>query len=1098
MDYRDRIRSIIPTLKFKFPYETEDYINNLYFENYHCHKDFSNTNVPDSGESIRNYAERTKYLKGKCLFSGEHGNQGNQFEVYKVAESNGLKYVHSSEVYWVKDRLEKDNTNCHMWIGALNNEGRRDINYALSMANIDGYYYRPRIDLNLLFNIPKDNIVITSACIAGWNYSDAEDIWVKIHDHFGDNFFFELQANNTDEQKRLNERILRLSEKHNVQIIAGLDSHYIGEIGKVKRDQILTYKKVSYPEEEGWYMDYPDVRELVLRFAKQGVLNDEQVLRAIMNTNIFTSKCEDIVFDKSFKIPSIYPDKSYEEKCKIYKSVLNKAYKQESIKSKEKADGIRFEANEVMKSGVVDYFLTNKAIVDEAVNNQGGVLTTTSRGSAASFITNKLIGLTTVDRTDAEIPIYPERFLTKDRVLAGSMPDVDMNIASQEPFVKAARKFVGETGCYPLMAIEKLKEKAAWQLYAGANNVKPETANKISKYIDEYNLAVKHADDSDEIHIEDYIPEEYMEIYMRSRDYQGITINLKVHACGHIILDGDVRREIGLISAVSETTGKRTICAAIEGGYLDEFGYVKDDFLIVDSVDLTHKFFSAIGQKVPSFSELRKMVDGDKKTWEIYEKGITCCVNQCEKESTTKKCMKYKPTNISELSMFIAGIRPGFSTLINTFLNREEYTTGEEEIDKLLDDSSHYMIYQESIMKVLSFLGLEMGETYKVIKNISKKKYRDHPEMLVELKNRLIKEWEKKIGNIDNFEKVWAVIESSGSYAFNAPHAYSMAGDSCYQAWFKAHHTKTFYEVAINHYQSKGKKDKIDALVKEAIKFYGYKLGNYEFGSDNRTVNIDEENHLIYPNLSSVKGFGDGVTEILYELGKEKYDSFIDVLTAILSNSVNKTLVEKLIRINYFSKYGDVNTLLEITRLYDTLYGAKTISKDKAEKNNISFELLSKYGNETAKQFNKVDSTGLLNELIAVIPYRELTIKEKLDNQLEVLGIVSEINPDTNKRLYYVSGLEVLKSVVNITLYEIYSGKTREVKMWASQFNKNQFSLQDVLYITKLDKRNKKEPSGEIDPLTGKKIYVEVPDKYDYWLSSYRINNGVEDGDELY
>ena len=209
-------------MNFKFPYSAEEYAKYLYFENYHCHKDFSNTAIADSGESIESYAKRVHELKAKCLFSGEHGSQGNQFHTYTVADRENLKYRHSTEAYWVKDRLEKDRANCHMVLVAKNAEGRKDINFALSMANIDGYYYRPRIDLNLLYDIPKDNVVVTSACIAGWNYSDADDIWLKIHDYFGDNFFFEVQANITDEQKKLNDRILRLAEKHGIQIIAGL------------------------------------------------------------------------------------------------------------------------------------------------------------------------------------------------------------------------------------------------------------------------------------------------------------------------------------------------------------------------------------------------------------------------------------------------------------------------------------------------------------------------------------------------------------------------------------------------------------------------------------------------------------------------------------------------------------------------------------------------------------------------------------------------------------------------------------------------------------------------------------------------------------
>lgn len=1090
------IKKIIPTLTFKFPYSPEEYEKNLYLENYHCHKDFSNTSTPDCAESINAYAERIHEFGAKCLYSGEHGSQGNQFQVYKVAESEHLKYIHSSEVYWVKDRKEKDRANCHMIIAAKNAEGRGDINFALSMANIDGYYYKPRIDLELLFNIPKDNVIVTSACVAGWNYENAEDIWLKVHKYFGDNFFLEVQYHNTDKQKELNKKILRIAKEHNIQIICGLDSHYVKDENSIKRDQILKYKNINYPDEEGWYLDYPDTKTVIKRFEEQGILNREEIYKAIMNTNVFVSECEEIVLDRKFKIPSVYKDKTYKEKCKIYKDTLNKAYAKEKEKSKEKADGIRYEAKQVMEAGVVDYFLTSKAIIDDAVQNEGGILTTTSRGSAASFITNKLLGLTTVDRFNADIPIYPERFLTKERVLAGQMPDIDLNVATQEPFVKAARKLLGEHGCYPLMAIEKLKEKAAWQLYAGANDVKPEDANQISKYLDEYNKALKYADDDEkeDIHVEDYIPEEYISLFKQSNEYQGITINLKVHACGHFIFDGDIRREVGLISAVSESTGKRTVCAAIEGGYLDEFGYVKEDFLIVDSVYLTYKFFHSIGMEVPTFDELRHMIDNDKKTWDIYANGITCCVNQCEKEATTNRVKKYKPQNLAELSSFIAAIRPGFASLLSTFLNREPYTTGEKKIDDLLSDTAHFMIYQESIMKVLSFLQLQMGETYGVIKSISKKKLKG--EKKEHLLSELNHSWNDEFGNTDNFKNVWNVIEDSARYAFNSPHAYSMGGDSAYQAWFKAHHTKTFYEVAINHYQEKNKKDKIDALVKEAIKFWGYKLGDYEFGADNRKVTINEENKLIYPNLSSVKGFGEGVVDTLYELGQKEYETFTDVLTALFSNSINKTIVNKLIRINYFKKYGDVNTLLEITRYYDLLNGAKQIAKDKTEKNNLPFDVLAKYGNETAKQFNKLDSGKIINELISKIPYRELTLKERLDNQREVLGIVSDSDPKVSKRLYYVSELDIKKSIVNVHLFEIYSGKTRDVKMWTSQYNRNPFDLGSILYIISLEKKNKKEPTGEINPQTGKKIYKEVPDKFEFWLSKFAIKNDIEEDED--
>ena len=1095
MNYKNLIEKIIPTLTFKFPYSVDDYAENLYLENYHCHKDFSNVSTADCAESIENYANRIHQFGTKCLFSGDHGSQGNQFYVYKVAENEKLKYIHSCEAYWVKDRKEKDRANCHIVIAAKNAEGREDINYALSIANEDGYYYKPRIDLELLFNIPKDNVIVTSACISGWNYEDAEEIWLKIHDYFGDNFFLEIQYHNTEKQTRLNERILSLAKKYNIQIICGLDSHYVKDENSVKRDQILKYKDISYPDEYGWYMDYPDTKTVICRLKEQGVLSDEEIMRSIMNTNVFVSECDEIVLDRTFKIPSVYKGKTYEEKCRVYKNLLNVAYAKEKEKSKEKANGIRYEAKEVIESNVVDYFLTSQRIVHDAVNNEGGILTRTSRGSAASFITNKLLGLTTVDRFNADIPIYPERFLTKERVLAGQMPDIDLNVSAQEPFVRATKKLLGEHGCYPLMAIEKLKEKAAWQLYAGVNDVSPEDANKISKYLDEYNKALKYAEDDekDDIHVEDFIPNEYVELFKRSNEYQGITINLKVHACGHFIFDGDIRREVGLISAVSETTGKRTLCAAIEGGMLDEFGYVKEDFLIVDSVSLTYKFFNAIGREVPTFDELRHMIDGDKPTWDIYEKGITCCINQCEKEATTNRVKKYKPKTLAELSSFIAAIRPGFASLLSTFLNREYYTTGESKIDELLQDTAHFMIYQESIMKVLSFLKLEMGETYGVIKSISKKKLKG--EKKKNLLNDLTDSWIEEFHNKNNFNNVWNVIEDSARYAFNAPHAYSMGGDSAYQAWFKAHYTATFYEVAINHYQEKGNKDKIDALIKEAIKFFGYKFGDYEFGVDNRRVVIDEENKIIYPNLSKIKGFGEGVADALYNIGKQDYENFIEVISAALKNSISKTILKNLIKIKYFKKYGDVNTLLATFKYYNLLKGGETkvISKEKAMDNNLTFDLLNKYGNETEKQFNKIDSKGLLNELINTIEYKPLTVKEELDNQKDVLDIITYVNPKVSKRLYYVDILDEKKTVTNISLYEIFSGKTRKVKMWTSQFSRNPFSEKDLLNIHVIEKKHKKEPTGEINPKTGKKIYADVPDKFEYWLKAYTIKREDDD-----
>lgn len=756
-------------LSFNCPYSIEEYKRLLLVENYHKHTSFSNTSTPDSPVIMDDYVKREQELGAKCLFGGEHGNQGNFAENYFLAKKNNLKYVHSAEAYWVKNRHEKDRTNCHICIIALNNRARQELNYILSIANEDGYYGKPRIDLELILSLNPEDFIITSACLQGWKYDDADEIWLKIANHFGTNFFLEVQNHNTEKQKELNRHILSLAKEYDLQIICGLDSHYISvEKDEERRNEYLKYKKMNYPEEDGWYLDYPDGKTIYKRFKEQGVLSDEEILYSMMNTQVFNVKCEEIVIDNTFKIPILYKDKTFDERVQILKSHLNKAYKKEKLKSKEKIEGIKWETEQIVDSKVMDYFLTNEAIISDAINNEGGILTTTSRGSSASFIINKLLGFTTLDRFNSEIPIYPERFLTKERISAGQMPDIDFNVSSQEPFVRAAKKIVGENGCYPLMAVEKMSEKSAWQLYASVSGVAPIIANQISKYLDSYNETIKHLETEEEkkdIKVEDYIPKEYISIYNKSKEYQSIIVNLKVHACGFLLFDGDLRREFGLISAISQTTKKRTLCVAVEGKYLDDLGYVKNDFLIVDSVGVANECFQSIGQKVPTTEELKTLISKDNKTWQIYEYGITQCVNQVEQEKTKQKIVKYKPQTISELAAFIAGIRPGFSSLLPTFLDRQYYSTGEDKIDEVLKDSYHYMIYQESIMKVLSFLQMPMASTYDVVKSISKKKLKG--EKKEKLKNELKQSWMNIFGNTKNFEKIWQVINDAASYSFN-------------------------------------------------------------------------------------------------------------------------------------------------------------------------------------------------------------------------------------------------------------------------------------------------------------------------------------------
>ena len=1117
------VQSVIDQLNFAFPLSAADWISQPVMCNYHRHSDYSNGCVTDSVENQENYAKRTIEYGGKTLFTTEHGSAGDQFGTYEICEKYGLKYRHGCEAYWVYDRHEKDRSNKHIVLIAKNPEGRKEINYVLSIANTDGYYYQPRIDLELLLSLNPENVIVTSACVAGWkelNEKDLdklsdktksmqiEDAWKTIVNHFGKSFFFEVQYHPAQIQKEINERILKLSQDWKVQLICGLDSHYVLEENKQKRLLYQQDKNIHYDHEndDSFFMDYPAPEEVYQRFKDQGVLNNEQILQAMMNTMIFESdEMEDIIFDRKFKIPNIHKNLSYEQRIEyLTKNILNRAYAREpkNLKSSQKVEAIRWEVDQFIESDTIDYPLFSTELVKLAVKKHNGILTTTSRGSAASFITNKLLGFTTVDRFNTEIPIHPQRFLTKDRILAGSLPDIDFNTASQEPFIKAARDLLGEHGAYPLMTLGKLKTKNAWKMYARINNVEPSVANDVSKAIDKYNKALSFADEDnrDEISVDDYIPEEYLKLFQESLEYQGITDGFGTHACGVLCFDGDIRREIGLISAKSESKGSRNLVAAIEGKYLDSFGYLKQDFLIVDTVALTAKLFQSIHQPVPTFEELKELVKDDPLTWQIYEKGITCCVNQVEKEETTKKVMRYKPKNIGELSAFVAAIRPGFKSLVNTFLDRRPYSTGEAEIDQILAESSGFMLYQESIMAILNFLGVEMGETYQIIKSISKKKLKG--KMKDDLMEKLKTGWQSKFGNLDNFSKVWRVIEDAAAYAFNSPHSYSMAGDSLYSAYFKAHYPDKFYKTAIDHYQQKSNKDKMQALTNEAIQFFGYKMGSYEFGADNRTTNIDEKTKTIYPPLTNIKGFGVRIAQTLYKLPAiyqrrvkdPKIRDFFEMLAVLdedeelTKSKINASQIDLLIKLDYFHEFGSIPKLLKIKEYYEIYKKINTgVMKSSLEKKGLNVNLAEKYGDPTEKKINNFNKDEYFKDLIGMLKDEEVSLKDRIRYQLEAFGTTNIVDPDFQKSSAFVLSVTNKNKFGILGLYNPRTGNTFEMKFWQSQTQYNPIEPYDLLEFGKLQKKEKTRWNGEYKDINQtKKVYVPIEGEYEYWLGSYR------------
>lgn len=918
--------------------------------------------------TYEDYAKRSVELGHSILSSCEHGWQGRYIECHDLAKQYGLKFLFATEAYWVWDRHEEDRSNCHIWIGAKNENGREWINEVLSQANEDGFYYQPRLDEELLDLLPAGDVWITTACVAGWKYLGEEEerlkaLWKKLHDKHGENFMFEVQYHPSERQKELNRYILNLRKEIPAPIIMGCDSHYIEANGAELRSDFLLSKeeRKAYDDEEEWFMDYPDGDTAVQRFRDQGVLTEDEIAEAISRTNCFleVEEYECDIFDDSLKLFSLHPDWTQEQKNVEYLRLVDEGwqnYKAEvapELLSKYEKE-IKSETDTVVECHMADYFIDNYHVIRRG-KELGGHLTNTGRGSAVSFFTNKLLGFTEVDRIAAKVKMYPERFMTATRILeTHSLPDIDFNVAEQDIFAEGQAQVCGRDHAVQMLAYGTQKASAAWKMFAKSQNIDFATANEVSAQIKRYENKLHTVDEEekDTIDIMDYIDKRFHDVYLRSTEYQGIITSWSPAPCAFLLYQGSIRRKIGLVKI------KDRICCAMDGHWAEKNHFLKNDLLRVAVVDLINKGYTRAGLKVPTVNELLAMCPPEDPVWDIYRKGCTLGINQVEQPGTASRVGVYAPTNISELCAFIAAIRPGFKSMYKIFESRQDFSYDVKPFDDLLRTEElpqSFCLYQEQQMAVLNYAGFPMSECYAAIKNIAKKR----KEKVLAYHERFINAFSKRLVEQENINKtdaaekaknVWKIIEDAAQYAFNSSHSYSVSLDSLYGAWLKQHHPLAFYETFMRIMDEKGDKDKLAAAKDEAESYFNIKFPPFKFGQDNRKVTADEENNAISNALTSIKGFNKAAAVALYEIGQEPPKYLSDVLMALRPKSIMKSTTEPLAQISYFSSYGNDREVLNIISLCEEFgYGAKASMPRERVDNSFLADIVPKYADGLKK-----------------------------------------------------------------------------------------------------------------------------------------------------
>ena len=824
-------------------------------------------------------------------------------------------------------------------------------------------------------------------------------------------------------------------------LIAANDSHYIYPEQIVQRKQLQVGKNISYKDEDEFLLDYPDIDTFFRRFQDQNVLSYNQISTAIENTLIFDD-CEDIELDYEVKMPSIYKHLTEDEKIKELKNIINVKFpivmKQDGIDKEHRklyAQEIRKEMQVIEDTKslhTADYFLFNNKMVELAVNKHGGTLTRSGRGSGGAFLINKILGITQIDRLDVFLPIYSERFMSTSRLLENkASPDIDYNCATQEPFVKAMRELLGEKNCYPMLAYGTMKLSEAFRNVCRSKNLDYEEYNEIAKKIDEEIPSGK-----------------WEEIVKEAKNYIGTIINASVHPCAFLLLNEDIESEIGVVRIGD------AICAMITSGEADEYKYLKNDILVVTVWDIISQVFKEINKPILSVKELKENLTPE--IWELLAQGYTATLNQVDGDWATSMLMQYKPKSIEELSMFVGAIRPSFENFRETFLKRQPYTTGSEELDQLFSQTNHFIIFQENLMQYFEWLGVSPAESIGLIKKISKKKIK--PQDFESLEKRLETQWVKNTGSIDKFHETWQSMQAMMNYGFNSPHGLATALDCLYGAYLKQNYPLQYYTTVLNIYQDNQTKV---ASIEAELPHFHIKMHPIKFGRSRAQYSYDIEENAIYKGVASLKYFNHQAAEDLYTFSQTLTgnETFVDLLYKIKETiKIDSRKMTGLIVLKYFSYYGSNQKLLKIYHLFEELYGKSTLSKEKLSKYNITPQMLSSISaKETKKQYSNINMHELLNLLSSSIIDASLDLQTQISYEIEYLGSpISTYDCPLNN--YIITNLEIRYSTPIVTMYELNKGETVTSKVDKKISYKNKECLlnkMDIISIPKIDKKNK-------------------------------------------
>ncbi|HXK51558.1 MAG TPA: DNA polymerase III subunit alpha [Caldisericia bacterium] len=977
------------------------------FVHLHNHSEYSLLDGLSKTEEMALYA---KELGQEAIALTDHGTMFGAIEFYRTCTKHQVKPIIGCEVYVAPEsrhtKTEKyHGTNLfHLLLLAKNFQGYKNLCNIVSRSYTEGFYYKPRIDFELLSSL-GDDIIVSSACIQGQlprlllsdRMEEAEKLARQFKERFGSDYYIEVMNHGIDEEIRVNPRLVSLARKLDIPIIATHDSHYIKKDDAYPHDILLCIQQLK---------DYDDPARMRFTGDSFYLKSEEEMLQlfpelpeAIHNTALVAAKCN-LEFDfKTKHLPKYRnPDKgisSKEERIQYLRHLCEKnlPYRYGDSIREDIRQRLEYELNVIESMDFVDYFLVVQDFIRYA--REKDIAVGPGRGSAAGSIVSYLLRITDLD--PLQYNLYFERFLNPQRF---SMPDIDIDFedSRREEIIDYVKEMYGEDCVSQIGTFGKLESRAAFRDVARAFKISPAEINQQSKKIpmgQSLESAYQQSESFKKLVDED---ETYTRIYQTATRLEHAVRNFSTHACGILITDEPLWNYVPL---AIDKNKKRV--SMYEKNTVEQLGLLKMDFLGLKNLTIIKDCCSMVESQRDIHVDFDTITLDDPLTYELYKKGQTKGIFQVESPGMQKWLKELKPDSIEDIIAMVALYRPGPMQNIPSFIQNKQNLSQIQYLDPCLEpvlkNTYGICIYQEQVMNIAQVMsGFSMADADKLRKAMGKK----IASLMEEQHEKFVLGAKEKGFSEELAETVFSMLEKFAEYGFNRAHAACYGLLSYRTAYLKANYPAEYMCSLMNTFRSDEKK--IEGYIEECrcmdIPILPPHINKSEvlFSLEKTSQNpLQKDGELtetgIRFGLSAIKNVGEAALESILDDRKTNgaYIGIKDFKTRNKTNKVTKRTIEFLIKAGAFDFFQKNRSQLldnlnnvreEGVSLFETPQSADESESSPPQKGSIETNLL--FEKEALGFYITTNPMIQFLEAFPKIEYTTLETLESIQTETEV------------------------------------------------------------------------------------------------------------------